>query len=265
MSEAQSRFVNALRLLSHAVEEELDHHPDPAALLAFQAGELPTAEATAIEEHVAFCRACAELLRDLPVLGEAPPSPTPKPELDAAWARFRAGQDEPRETAGRGNVVAFEKPPARTSMPSWLAAAASIFVALGLGWFLGRQTASGPAVNSEPRVNAPRTSLFPQGVDRADTSEPHPVVLDPDRGGATLVLNPDGAFPAGDYTLRVVDEAGGNRWQSAPVSPSPRGEFTLDLPADFLPRGRYSIELRPRGSTGPPLATYLFEVVLGSG
>ena len=95
-----------------------DAHPSPETLTAYDAGELTSAAAEDVREHLAVCRHCARLLLDLQAFLDAPVADLEGPDAaaDASWQAIRARLPGPPERAGRRR---------ETRGAAWGAAAAS--------------------------------------------------------------------------------------------------------------------------------------------
>src|SRR3954471_7094568 len=74
-----------------------EEHPDPETLTAYQANELSPEEDERIQDHLAVCQHCTELLLDLEEFLQPPESGVePAADFEAAvdWRRLRAVSEE---------------------------------------------------------------------------------------------------------------------------------------------------------------------------
>jgi hypothetical protein len=88
---------NLRRLSSPEALPDPGEHPDPDRLYAYQAGELTPEEDLEIQEHLAVCGLCTELVLDV-VSFTAPPAPQEAEpsefERAAGWRQLRARLDQ---------------------------------------------------------------------------------------------------------------------------------------------------------------------------
>ena len=70
MDPAKPSWKEALRALARRRERELEVHPSPAKLVAYLDGELSAEEQERLRDHLAVCRPCAGLVRDLGALSD---------------------------------------------------------------------------------------------------------------------------------------------------------------------------------------------------
>lgn len=174
------------------MQDTPDDHPEPEALLAYQAGELAPAEAERLRAHVAACTTCRQCVDDFAALPDLEAEDSPRNETDLAtdWADLldRLRRDE----AGAGTptapprVVPMRRPPA---VLAWLPLAASLLLATGLGfwgWAEHRRA---------ERMQAAAMVSFAAGATRGD----EPTVP---AAGAWL----DFDLKAGTYRITVVRE-----------------------------------------------------------
>lgn len=268
MSEKRSQFRDSARLLHQAVEHHLDEHPSPAELEAYHRGELAEERSEQIAEHLAWCRADAELVRDLDLLAVDPAEPLAAHEVDAAWERFRSGlakpteepTDEPTlELVDARPVLVTGARPTTPRLAYALAASALLAAGLALVWG-GIQRQQGAQARA-PKANVPRASLFPEGSDRAATKARTPIAFDPATGAAGLTLNPAAHFPPGRYRIRLREADGRLRWESPSLTPTDAGDFALDLQRGFAPPGPYDVEVWPESGALEPAARYRVTLV----
>ena len=262
MSERRSRFGDSVQLLRQAVENQLEDHPSPAKLAAYRRGDLPPEEADAIAEHLSWCRADAELVRDFDLLSQDPAEPPTKEDLDAAWRRFRGVEPEAQadEAPSPTPVVAFRPRPHQAFTAASALLAASLALALGLALYWSATQARRAEEALSPKPNAPRYGLFPPGSDRAGGELRAVVRFDPGSGAATVALNPADRFAPGRYRVRLLDARRRLRWESPPLEPTDAGDFSLDLRRGFVPPGLYELVLVRDGQESSPEARYPIEI-----
>ncbi len=248
---------DTVKRLASAVEEHLADHPEAGAFLAYRRGELAGAEREAFEEHLAWCRDCAAMARDLPELLEGDAEPFDPEEKAADWAaieerlerepvtRAPGGEAEPREVMGSAK---------RSLLTAGLAAALILAVGGAGVWIsllYGRLGELG-----KPRVNVPSFDLLPPGSERA--GEEAPLTLDLERG-AYLILDSRVDLGERTYEARILDERGRELWRLEGLRATRFGNLSLELPPEYLPPGVYRIVLQGEGG-GPPVAKYALRV-----
>jgi hypothetical protein len=156
-------------------------HPSPETLTAYHAGELTLAAEEEIQEHLAVCRHCTQLLLDLPAFLE-PPVPHVESldaAADASWQELRKRLPGPPEKAGsRPDAVTAWKAGPRRGLQLMAAAALIGLIAAPL-WIIGRRLSSPPPppemaelFPSEGKRGMPEPSLPPFTVhaDAASTA-----------------------------------------------------------------------------------------------
>jgi anti-sigma-K factor RskA len=120
------------------MERSVVEHPELEQAAAYALDALDAGERSTFEVHLAGCPSCraevAELRSVSAGLAYALPAESPPPALrERVLAEARMS---PRRTAPE--VIPLHKPSRFRAAP-WLAAAASLVLALGLGWQLGRE------------------------------------------------------------------------------------------------------------------------------
>lgn len=168
-------------------------HADEGRLHAYLDGELSDEEAVALRMHLQECEPCRSRLEEArrivgeadAVLATAPELPAELPalaEMEAEAARRRsAAPGEPGGDDGSGRPVSRKGRGAAGSLQR-LAWAASVVVALGVGWMAREMAApatpAGPAVGTSGRVQEATQSASdmraarPQAPPAAGESEP---------------------------------------------------------------------------------------------
>lgn len=247
----------ALRSLADESRQELSEHPSPEVLTAYHEGRLPAGDAERLQDHLALCHDCAELLLDLVAFLDPEPATGPSnlsdEEVGEAWQsmRSRLGGERPAEppplTVPTAPTLLRLPPPVPAPAPAprprgtaWTwALVASWLAVLGLGLWaaeLRREVAG----LSQPVVNAPLVEL------REDTTrgEPEKTQVLPATGGF-LLLSAAGLPVHAGYEAEILEgEAGRVLWTGRGLKRDPAGEnFSLYLPRGFLPPGSYRVRL----------------------
>jgi hypothetical protein len=93
-----------------------DSHPSPETLTAYHAGELSAAAADAVQEHLATCRHCADLLLDLPAFLDPPADPA-SGLAHAAPSTLHHFPPFPAATAGGSSPAADGAPTSLDASP----------------------------------------------------------------------------------------------------------------------------------------------------
>jgi hypothetical protein len=248
----EASWDDDVRRLARAVEANLSAHPDAEALVAHQRGDLPQAEADALEEHLAWCRDCASLYRDVPWFFEEEAEPSDPAERAAAWSALEARleEEEPPVAAHpvRRRTTGFR-------LMSGLAAALAVVLGGAVYWMVqmhGRVDELG-----RPRGNVPIRDLAPEGAERTPEQGPPTVSLE---RGAQLVLDTSSDLAAGSYLAEIEEQDGRVLWRIDGLRPTDYGTLTLALPPGALPPGLYRIVVRGEGGA-PEVGHYTLRVV----
>jgi len=123
-----------------------EEHPSPEELSAYQANELTPEEDERIQDHLAVCQHCTELLLDLEEFLQ-PPAVVAEPAADfeaaADWKRLREGMGPGIGTSEAPRASAPERRNDRVmkSLRMYRALAAVLgFIALGLTWQISHRS-----------------------------------------------------------------------------------------------------------------------------
>ena len=244
MDEPKLDFAQALAAASDAGGEG-EAHLTPAVLVAYRHDRLDAGQDDAVQDHLARCRACSDLLLELAefsrvgadAAGEADEVAADADE-EALWNRF---VDRLRAEAAAPAPPPPGPPRRRTAPPArWTTALAAGFLAstVGLGTWVAVQHQQLAALR-RPRVNVPIVNLVPAGYTRGDAP---PAAVRAGRS-VVLILNPP-SFPiAGAYRVEVLAADGRRLWAGAGITPTAAGNFYLELPPEFLPPGEVQIRL----------------------
>ena len=255
MSDEIKDLDEMLGFLSEERQPDPEEHPSPETLTAYQANELSEEEDRRIQDHLAACGHCTELLLDLEEFLE-PPAAVAEPVADfeaaADWRRLR-------ETLKRD---VGEKPSARPDRRRFLAsvwggysAAALLVISVGLGIWnveLLREIRKPQPIRTVQTLSA-------QGSTRGGSkpSEGEPVVLPAD---ITLLLPTE--TPSSAYKVDFVHyETPRPEW-SLDVAQA-KGELNIHLPAEALPPGNYTVQVAPlsSGRSGPESWSYPLRII----
>ncbi len=276
----QDDFAASLRAIMAAKREELGGPPTPEELLAYRDGRLDPSERKSVEARIAVYPDAARTLADLAAFPEVEPAPgvpdISAEEVSARWQSFRqrladlpapqpAMPEEPRETP----VVSLHpEPSAARGIPAWwLAAAASVALAAGLGGgFLAGRTSRNPVPASAINVAIAELRPVEEGGNRAAAS---PVELPQDAEDLVLVLGLADAGDFPDYEAEIVDTQGVRVWFRGGLQPTQLGNFQLSFRRGVLGPGQYRIDLFARqqgeGAERRLLARYELRIEEGQG
>ena len=255
MSDEIKDLDEMLGFLSEERQPDPEEHPSPETLTAYQANELSEEEDRRIQDHLAACGHCTELLLDLEEFLE-PPAAVAEPVADfeaaADWRRLR-------ETLKRD---VGEKPSARPDRRRFLAsvgggysiAAALLVISVGLGIWnveLFREL-------RKPQPIRTVLTLAAKGSTRGiDSGEGEPVVLP---AYITLPLPTETLSSA--YKVDFVHHETQRLEWSLDVAQA-GGDLNIHLPAEALPPGKYTVQVAPLspGRPGPSAWSYPLRIV----
>jgi hypothetical protein len=242
VQEERSGFAATLREIGHERERALSGHPDPERLAAYGRGALSEAEEVAVQEHLALCRDCADLVLDLPLFAGEGAAPDEPGETEAGWEdlRERLGWGAPaRDAAARRR----ERPSVFGPGGRAYLAAASAALAAGAALIWGMGQRADLKRLREPRANVRVVDVEDPGAIREVSQQPPVVELSRDSPQAVLLLYPQVRRPAGSLSARILDAAGRPRWEGRGFEPNENGAYSLTLTRGFLPAGSYVVEL----------------------
>lgn len=95
-----------------------------------------------------------------------------------------------------------------------------------------------------PQINVLMFDLYPSNLTRrADQSEINEIAIPRGARSITLILNSSGRNAARAANLEIADAQGAVVWRAAGLARHPTNDFTISLPAAFLPPGNYTINL----------------------
>jgi hypothetical protein len=248
-----SRPGNSIReAMAALAHEELRgaKHPATSQFIAYYRGEIPSAEAAAIREHLSLCDDCSALVLDAAEFfadedeeEEAAEATTPSDDVEAAWEELRALVSGAKTPPSPPTLILPPPPsiPQRSLVRSLAFAygVAAVFAALSVGLFLFK----GTSPPQQPQVNAGFYDLTSSHSERGEGPLPTPVRFRSPDDSAHLILNPEVVADSARYGVRIRDADGGIIWRSEALELQASGVFHLSLPARAFPPGRYSLEL----------------------
>jgi hypothetical protein len=195
-------------------------HPDPDRLYAYQAGELTLVEDLEIQEHLAICGHCTELLLDVksftapPAQGEAGLSEF---ERAAGWQQLRARLDQDGFFSGRRSRHHFF-------------AVAAIFLVAVLGL----------SIYSLTRRAEPESS---RTLDPLDSHRGGPSEVDEVKPPVRLVLRSPAETSYPEYQAEIRDLKGRTVRKFPRLQQDVAFEVELKLYRGDLPPGEYRLDL----------------------
>lgn len=261
-----------------AQRKELGGPPTPEELLAYRDNRLEPAERERLEARIAVYPDAARTLADLaafPAVEPAPGVPDVSPEEVAArWQSFRQRIVEspappaaaPQEPRTAPVIPLRPEPRADRGIPAWwLATAASVTLAVGLGGFVAGRASREPVPNAEINVAIAELRPVEEGGARAAVSA---VDLPEGAEGVVLILGLDDTGELPGYEAEIVDAQGGRVWSRDGLLPTPLGTFQLSFRRGVLEPGEYRIDLFGRedgeGAERRLLARYELRIEEGS-
>jgi len=272
VNDPKAELKAALEGFLSEARRDLEPHPGPDELLAYGADKLPAAEERKIQNHLALCPHCLELVVDLGRLSDPELGGEPSLTADekaAAWQDLRARlaaeapPEAPRHRPGlrlpspRGGLALFLASP----RPAWALAASLLVAVVGLSlrtWHLER----GIADLSHPQVNAPVVDLFPASPLRGEQGEGAAVELAPASRFFALILSPKGTPDYVGYRVEIVDSGGRVVWSGEGLEKDRHGSFTMILARRFLGPGEYRFRLYGlEGKTGQLIEEFRLRIV----
>jgi len=256
-------------------------HPEPARLLAYRAGALAGAERERVDRHVAGCRSCAEELRALD-----------------GFAAVEALARKPRVLASIGSVVRrLLRGSGRIVWHPAFAYGVLLVLLVPLLPLIGKEVRPAPqqiAAPPEPEEmrredhdllarEAPPSALPPAGEaakaqpraalresapaeaparDATASAASPPEVLVPRRRGRERLLEvplPADVRGASSVEVRLRDHAGTRELRQRFARPG-GDTLTVRVPALWLSRGEYELEVRAADGTAEPASRFAVKV-----
>ncbi len=229
-----------------------EEHPSPEELSAYQANELTPEQDERIQDHLAVCQHCTELLLDLEEFLK-PPAVATEPVVDfeaaADWRQLRDHLPQPAKA----------KPRKRFAQPL-AASLAGALILLGLSFL---------QMISSHREEV--TELRSQVAElRQPIVNPQTISLRSIRGEAfelpadrTVRVNLETSAPKeyGEYRVQIMDSEDKPIWEKA-LRKDEHGKLTIIIPENFLKPGSYTFRLvGAHGGSLDLLEEYLARVI----
>ncbi len=255
MSDEKTSLTAALRHLAEQERRTPSEHATPGELTAYHEGTLAPAIEARVQEHLAHCKLCSDLLLDLAGFADLAPPPG-VPELTDAqvaedWqalrARMGAEKEKDKEPA---TVVPFPTPPApvparpaRKWRPWRYAAAALVVAAVSLF-----------ALTLIPGQKLPAKQFYEGGASRG--ADETPVDSAVPRQAMVFNFYPE-SYPHYEGRIRQDEDV---VWKTSDVVT--KGETVLfEVPEDSLKPGRYEALLYGFNQGPPqPIGSIEFDV-----
>ncbi|MCH9650725.1 MAG: zf-HC2 domain-containing protein [Deltaproteobacteria bacterium] len=225
------------------VEERLgDPHPAVELWISFHEGGLEEAETDRLQDHLANCPECADLVLDLGTF-ERPEGLGETTDLEArsAWRRVLA---RPREHRRASAAVA---------------AAALVAALVTGGWATYERSRAldlerSLAEFSKPMPNPDLVDLFSGEQERGNSQVSElPTVTAAEGSLVVLSLHLRDPQAGTDYSIEIAAENGEPIWSGGPVRSRAFDNLTLALSGRFLPSGVYEVRVYRRNEGGPEL------------
>jgi hypothetical protein len=232
-------------------------HPAPETLSAYYAGELLPEAADAVQEHIANCGICTEVILDLQRFLEAPPEDPPASgiadfETAAEWRELRGQLD--LETGSQAPVVSRGVFASARGAYSIAAASLAVAVALGL-WNLSliEKSREPIAVRTIRTLSAQSDLRGPAEQAGAE----RPVILP-----AEIALRVSDDPPAPSYRVDVLPV--GSRFPERSLEISVQeSELVLLLPDKSLRPGKYLIQVQGLRNGQPTSRVSTYDLRIG--
>ena len=259
MSNEKSQLREGVRSLTQAAQTTLANHPAIEHLTEYRSGELNREASERIRDHLTRCRHCRDLVLDFGAFADlAQENPRPMTaETDRQWRRLEQKLRSTPEPAA---------PMTRPPESRWARALAAALAAavVGLSVWVGALRQNVREL-SGPRLNPPVVDLIALENPLREQASHQRIVLPAVADQVVLILNLTSWREAPGYGLEISTSPEGTvLWSQKGLVPGNAGNFTLTLPRDFLPAGRYRLSLYGVAtSERQPLATFRLELVDG--
>lgn len=288
MDDREQDLRTLLQAQLAAQRENLDWHPLPERLDAFQNGELSIAETSRIRSHLTLCRECTDFvlaLGELRNVEDGAVDEVPPEEMVAVWSdfreRIRSERAEPRPWSGRQLILlaaVLALAVVGLSLWSWwlyrenreLAEQTRLQDAeasrLAAELQVERRRATGLSAQAReqnrriadldrelasalrPRINTPVVDLAPRSFRGTGPGKPVPEIP----AGSelfTLVLEPVDQRSFSTYEAEIIT-SGKVLWKLERLEKTEFGNFTLTLFRSDLPPGLLTIVVFGRRNEG---------------
>lgn len=282
-TDGQQTLEHEVGTVATALRIGIDRHPSPRQLSHYQRGELSAADTETLQDHLAQCPECAELVLDLDGFGDL--GHDAEGELwegrkTAVWDALSASITDHHGSAPTAASLGWRWAP--------LAAAALLALAVGLvGWLAvqhqgaelartkeqlaemgerlaqaGQRIADLEGGSAEsPQLVVPSLDLFPPSFQRGDAGSPT-LVMPHQARFFLLELHTTDTDSQPDYRLSIVRPDGGEVWSGHGLQRTPGGSFRIAVPRQLLTPGHYRLELYGLGEEARLLAEYELEYEL---
>ena len=257
-------------------------HPSAGQLSAYQRDELAPAEMEELQDHLALCRECSELVLDLARLGELAAEPEAREWDERRSATWRSLQASLELETPEGAPV--PDTPARVRWSRFAVAAlvasaigAAVWQSYELGQARERLAANAAdlaraeqriseleegAAWLEPQTVVPSLDLFPPGFRRRSGERPS-LVIPPAARMFVLQFHVPDVVRDVEHRLRIQAPGGEEVWVGSGLYSTAAGTFRVALPSPLLPSGRYRLQLERVAETSSPSLTH-FELTIES-
>lgn len=230
------------RLSGEGRAPDPDHHPAPERLSAYLANELSPEEDDAVQEHLAHCTLCTELLLDLQRFLDPPWEDLPREglvdfETVAEWRELRGRMGE---AGGKTEGVPLRRaePFRRVFGSLKVAYGLAAVLAVFLGWTSYRM------VSFEEELSTPITDLQTTTIEAQGTKRggPTSAELQPHKLGQIFAFE---IFPDRPYTRYRLDfrDGHGQVLRSLVGTQDADGKISMFLPRRFVAPGFYKVEV----------------------
>ncbi len=246
-----------LRALADKARRGLDDHPTPEELVAYRAGELTPPDDERIQDHLALCPDCSQLLLDLKEFENGKPEEAglSDAQVEAAWRRLRPRLEERKILTSRRWFAAPQF--------AYGLAAALLVCTVGLSVWVVALRRTIEEIN-QPQVNVAYADLYaPDEVRRSAGPQDAENVVPP--GGLSFVLMVHAwnapAFSEYEAVFRRTGDGGKPVLVKPGLTRNEEGILSMELSRQHFSPGSYQLELY--GGSGPQRSlvdTYDFEV-----
>jgi hypothetical protein len=251
-------LTQGVRRMAAEARERLEKHPSPDQLVAYEAAELSETEASEVREHLAVCHECSRAVLDLASFPKIEPRPgvelLSSEEEETQWRRVldRIAQEESEVGTRDGSGASSHK----RWRPLQLLAAMLAVASLALGFWVVRLERQ-RAIEEGPTANVYVAELSPLGasVPRGEQIHRAPAGM----RSVLLLLSVADLRTFDDYRLTVRRDGpeGELAWEKDGLVRGPQGGFSINVPRDSLPAGRYRLILEGvSGEASETLAQY---------
>lgn len=230
-----------------------------AVLVEYYQGSGDSPKRERVQSHLVTCESCRQAFDEVREFLDPP-----RPHETALPAR--AAEDDWRLLERR---IRADRPRPRLAWLVWAPIAASMVLAVAVGWISIRLREAGErnreletllasqiAEQRAPRANASIHDIFSREfLQRSPDSRPNIVRAAPD-APVTLILHGAGQREYPSHRLEIVGAGGQSVWTGAGIK-RVQGNYTIAIPGGFLKDGEYTFRIWGGAEVGPPLAEYV--------